>query len=118
MTDVPLDDLARRMEALGAPDPEQWAASEIRESIPQQARYLFLRSIWPTLIAPWATMDVVRTVPAAERLLQDGASADDLATALRAVAYETAFGIVQHLDEGHDPNAPSDAPGWVLMETK
>jgi hypothetical protein len=39
----------------------------------------------------------------------------DLATALRAVAYETAFGVIEHVDDGHDPAAPDDAPGWVLM---
>jgi len=34
-------------EALGADDPEGRAVSEITENIPQLARFLALRSVWP-----------------------------------------------------------------------
>lgn len=41
------------MTELGAPDPGVWAGSEIREGIPQQARYLALRRIWAKALMPW-----------------------------------------------------------------
>lgn len=81
-----MDDLTRRMADLGAPDPASWARSEISEDIPQQARYLILRAIWPQMIAPYADESVVRRYPAAARLLDAGASFADLSTALQAVA--------------------------------
>jgi hypothetical protein len=112
-----MDDLTRRMAALGAPDPASWAESEIGENIAQQARYIFLRSVWPNMIDPYSDESVVRRIPAAARLLDAGATMADLSTALRAVAYETAFGVVERIDEGHDPDAPDDSPGWALMET-
>jgi hypothetical protein len=38
--------LAEQFRALGAGDPEGWAASEVEEDIPQLARFLFLRRLW------------------------------------------------------------------------
>lgn len=105
------------MAELGAPDPSGWASSEIREGIAQQARYLFLRRIWPDVIDAWGRDDVIRRVAAGARLLDAGASPTDLRTLLRAVAYETAFAVVERVDAGYDPDAPADAPGWRLMET-
>ena len=32
------------------------------------------------------------------------------------VAYETAFGVLDLIDTGYDPDAPFDGPGWSLME--
>jgi hypothetical protein len=98
-----MDELTRRMAHLGAPDPSAWAGSEIREGIAQQARFLFLRGIWPDLIDPYLDEEVVRRIPAGVRLLDAGASLPDLATALRSVAYETAFGVIERVDDGHDP---------------
>lgn len=37
--------LTQRMADLGAPDPGQWASSELAEDIAQQARFLVLRSL-------------------------------------------------------------------------
>jgi hypothetical protein len=105
------------MRELGADNPEGWAQSEIEEGIAQEARFLFLRAIWPTLIQPLADPNVMRRYPAVARLLDAGANPDDLSRALRAVAYETAFGVIERVDEGHDADAPDDAPGWLLVET-
>jgi hypothetical protein len=112
-----VDELTRRMEELGAPDPAGRAASEAREDIPQQARYLFLRAIWPQNIEPYGTEQIIRRFPAGARLLEAGASLDDLSTLLRAIAYEVAFGLVDRIDDGHDHDAPDDSPGWRLVET-
>jgi hypothetical protein len=111
-----MDELTRRMRDLGADDPAGWAASEIEEGIPQQARFLFLRRIWPDAIDGWRRGEEIRRIPAGARLLDSGASQDDLATMLRAAAYEAAFTVVDRIDGGYDPDAPSDAPGWALME--
>ena len=112
-----MDDLTRRMTELGAPDPAGWARSEIGEGIPQQARFLFLRSIWPDLIDPYKEEEAIRRIPAVARLLDAGASLPDVVIGLRAVAYETAFGVVERIDEGRDLDAPDDSPGWALVET-
>ncbi|MCP4385018.1 MAG: hypothetical protein GY798_27005 [Hyphomicrobiales bacterium] len=46
-----LDELSAIFKALGADDPEGWAGSEIRENIPQLARFLFLRQAWDRIFA-------------------------------------------------------------------
>jgi hypothetical protein len=114
---VAMDELTRRMTDLGAPDAAGWAASELRENVPNQARYLFLRSIWPRDIEPFGGEEVIRRFSAGARLLDAGASPSDLSALLRGVAYEVAFSAVDRIDDRHDPDAPPDSPGWVLMET-
>jgi hypothetical protein len=44
-------------------------------------------------------------------------SAQDLGSIARMVAYETAFGVLNRVDEGYDPEAAEGAPGWALIET-
>lgn len=109
-------DLTRRMADLGAPDPEDWALSEIAEDIPQQARYLVLRNLWPDAIDGWSK-DALRRVPAAARLLAQGVSAAQVTAVIRVAAYEAVFTVLSVIDEGCDPAAPPDAPGWALIET-
>jgi hypothetical protein len=105
-------------EALGADDPEGWALSEITENIPQLARFLALRSVWPDLIDSWAAPGSLEAIPAANRLLSNGANRDDLAQLARASAYEAVFGLLYRLTAyGRDDEAPADSPGWRLMET-
>jgi hypothetical protein len=111
-----MDELTRRMTELGAPDPSGWARSEIEEDVPQQARYLFLRSIWPEIIDRYASEAYMREIPAAVRLLETGASPPDLSTALRAAAYAAAFDVINRVDDGYDHSAPGGAPGWNLIE--
>ncbi|NRQ30711.1 hypothetical protein HII36_02515 [Nonomuraea sp. NN258] len=104
--------------ALGADDPQGWAASEISEDIPQLARFLALRRIWPDLINAWAAPGALENIPAAARLLAAGANPADLARVAQVAAYETAFGLLHTLTaSGRDDDAPADAPGWSLMET-
>lgn len=112
-----MDELTKRLTDLGAPDPAGWAASEIRENIAQQARFIFLRKIWPEDIDGWARADIIGRIPAGARLIDAGARLEDLTLLVRAIAYETAFSVINRIDEGYDPGAPPDAPGWILMET-
>jgi len=112
-----LNALTERMRAHGASDPEGWARSELSEDIPQEARFLFLRSLWADTING-LTPQAALKLPAAQRLVAAGASIDDVVTVMRAAAYEAAFGVVMRLDEGEDSSAPDDSPGWTLMETR
>lgn len=115
--DARLSELTARMEQLGVDDPAGWARSEITENIAQQARYLFLRHLWPEAIDGWRDPAVLSRVSATARMLEQGANPDDLSRAMRLAAYEAVFTVLSILDEGFDPDAPEGAPGWRLMET-
>jgi hypothetical protein len=66
--------LTRRMTELGASEPGGWAESEIREGIPQQARYLALRRIWAKALMPWRDpSSMLRRNEALAQLVDQGA---------------------------------------------
>ncbi|MBO0819161.1 MAG: hypothetical protein J2P30_28830 [Actinobacteria bacterium] len=109
--------LTQRMAELGAPEPDSWASSEIREGIPQQARYLVLRRIWANTLMPWRDPGVLHRNEALARLLDRGADQELLAEALRGVVFDAVSGVIMVIDEGYDPDAPDGAPGWTLAET-
>jgi hypothetical protein len=110
--------LRDRLAALGAEDAESWARSEVSEGIPQQARFLILRHLWRDAIDAWAAPAALDRLPTAKRLLDAGADRNDLVCVARAAAYEAVFTAMWAIDEGHDPDAPDDCPGWRLMETQ
>jgi hypothetical protein len=110
-------DLVARMRDLGVEDPEGWAQSELQGDIPQEARWLILRRIWAECIDGW-TADDLSAVPAARRAVDAGAAPEDVVRAMRAAAYEAAFGVLALIDEGYDAEAPADAPGWRLNEVR
>jgi hypothetical protein len=109
--------LTQRMAELGAPEPGSWAGSEISEGIPQQARYLVLRRIWASTLTPWRDPGMLRRNEAVAQLLDRGADPELLAEALRGVVFDTVSGVIMIIDEGYDPDAPGNAPGWTLAET-
>lgn len=104
--------LVTALQVMRCPDPESWAQSEIDENIPQVARYRFLHQLWPRLIDGWP--NGLNNIPAARRALADGANEQDLALLVRAVAYETVFGMLYHLDD--DSLDAAGLPHWALME--
>lgn len=108
--------LTRRMAELGAGDPASWASSEIREGIPQQARYLVLRRVWADALTPWRDPGALRRNDALDSLIRQGADPELLAEAVRGVVFDTVNAMIMILDEGYDPGAPADAPNWALME--
>jgi hypothetical protein len=110
-------DLVHRMRELGADDAQGWAESELREDIAQEARWLVVRHLWRTAIDCHKPGTVTRT-PSAARAVAAGANPVDVAQAMRAAAYEAVFTVLDTVDEGYDPAAPQDAPGWRLMELR
>src|SRR5215469_18717901 len=80
--DARLSELTARMEQLGTDGPAGWARSEVQENIAQQARYLFLRRLWPEAIDGWRDPAVLSRVPAAANVLEQGASPGDLSRAM------------------------------------
>jgi hypothetical protein len=128
------EELRRKLHALGAADPESWVRSEISEDLAQFARYLVLRGVWPDQIDIWARAPeewigrLTRTSDKPDRYFSEagqalskalaaGVSVGDLGAIARVIAYETAFGVLNRVDEGYDPTGGDDAPGWALMET-
>ncbi len=123
--------LVSKLRALGANEPELWVRSEMSEDIPQFARFLVLRHIWPALIDSWGrepdrwigqAIEMAERNPkghfadaglALKRMRACGVSAEDIASVARMASYETAFGVLDLIDT---PDAPSDAPAWRLME--
>jgi hypothetical protein len=114
------------------PDAEGHARSEIQEDIPQAARALFLRSLWPTIIdrylreLSWVdeAIDAYQRQPdgafadacaVLERMKAAGTSAEDLGRLARYVAYGSIFRLLYHLDLGSDQEFEG-GPGWQLME--
>lgn len=121
------------LRGLGIPDPEDWVRSEMAEGIAQVARAVFLHAIWADLIDShirdlgWIDRVIAYdqghpgrpfadTGAILQRLLAAGADPGDIGRLCRWVAYETAFGVIERVDAGHDPEVQA-APGWVLMET-
>lgn len=108
------DALLQQLKQVGAPEPETWMRSEVTDNIPQLTRYLVLRHLWNDINEWQESLD---NFESARQLLADGADAAVLARFARAVAYDSVFFVLDTIDEGYDPDAPEDFPGWKLVET-
>lgn len=76
-----LDELTAVFTELGAPDPEGWASSQVREGINQLGRFLFLKGAWQAVVDDEDTSWVDRVL---ERTpLNSGRPFDGIAHALR-----------------------------------
>ncbi|MFI9724385.1 hypothetical protein ACIHFE_32915 [Streptomyces sp. NPDC052396] len=109
--------LRSQFEALGATDAPHRTRSKIDENQPQLARFALQRSLWRGAIDSWASPGALEQVAAAQRLLEAGASRDDLVLLARAVAYEAVFVTVDELDCGADVNVSGVDAGWAVMES-
>jgi hypothetical protein len=120
-----LEELTALFRKLGAEDPEGWARSQIRENIPQLARFLFLRQAWKLVIdengRDWIsdrrqidTHDPGGDIsPAIERILAAGADESDLTRVVRIMQWEILFGLCYLLD---DPVYLRDDRGVIEKE--
>lgn len=126
--------LVERFKLNGASNPERWARSEIKEDIPQLARYLLLKQIWDYEIDRWSSeperwiddferYSSKRPIPvfanaaaAIKRIRALGASSEDLGALAFLIAYAAAFGTLYRVDSTSCSADQNDAPGWRLVE--
>jgi hypothetical protein len=109
--------LNQRMAELGAANPAAWAGSKVREGIPERARYLALRRIWATALSPWRDRGTLRRYPSLARLLDRGATRTCWPQPAATSSSNVVGDVIMVIDEGYDPGAPHDSPGWALIET-
>lgn len=126
--------LAKQFQENGCEKPESWVRSEISEDLCQFATYLILSRIWRCEIDRWVESpemwieEFSRSVgqtrlpvfddaaAALKRLKEERVSVQDLGAVARLIAYNTAFGVINLLDEGSDRDAVGDTPSWSLRE--
>ncbi len=130
-TRVRVEKLSQTLRDLGDTTPDLGAYSEVTENIPQLARFLVLRHLWPhtidryrdktSWILSWigqAERDSSGTFAdagrALRRMIDAGITPEDIGSVARAIAYEAVFDVLDTIDEGRDPHVSE--PGWALME--
>jgi hypothetical protein len=119
--------------ALGAPEPESWARSQVKEGIPQYARFVFLRQAWKSVVADadtgWIDPQVEQAErrprdpgagigPALKRLLAAGASREDITEIVRVMQWNLLSGLAYQLSDPGVVDYPSaDLPrvNWTLF---
>jgi hypothetical protein len=130
-----IQELAAHFRVLGAVNPESWASSQIKEGIPQYARFIFLRQAWGSVIADGDTSWIDPQIQAAERhprapgasigpalkrLLAAGANRQDIADVVRVMQWQILARLTYQLDDSGCVDYPSkDMPqvNWQLFET-
>lgn len=116
---------------LGAPYPEQWAGSQVREEIPQLLRFLFLKNAWRCVTeegdSKWIDREVqdARQDPVApyaglglalSRCKDRGVSDEDLTEIARGLQAQMLFNIAYLLDDpGELPKSLEDVC-WGLFQ--
>jgi hypothetical protein len=125
MDEQELTELFRK---LGAQDPEGWAHSQIREGIPQLARYLFLRQAWRSIVSPdnrsWISAAQQTNpagpggdiVPALKRLLAAGAREEDLTAVVRVMQWRLLARFCVLLEEPGDVEPEVADLEWQLFQ--
>lgn len=124
--------LTERFRQAGAPEPEEWASSEVRQGIAQLARFTFLRSVWPDIINTWLDaawidewISAARAQPtgpfadaglALQRMRENGIAPIDVSSVARATAYAVVFAVLYKVGYGADKELDDEYPGWRLME--
>jgi hypothetical protein len=120
-------ELAELFRKLGAQDPEGWAHSQIREGIPQLARYMFLRLAWQDVVGPedqsWISENRPKDPngpggefgPAIDRLLAAGARIEDLTTVVRIMQWGLLFRFCMLLDDPADLEDEVEDLWWGLF---
>ena len=129
---VKADRMIALLERFGANDPVGWVASEMRENIPQVARFLFLHEMRGQLIDNYSYGGRTEPVPtnmrpaeveakgeeAYRRLLDAGADPKDIAEVAHGEVCRTVWDFICQLDGvlGSEYDDIEDAPRWTLAE--
>ncbi len=123
-----LQELSELFRKLGARNPESWAGSQLRENIPQLARFLFLRQAWRLVIGDndieWISeMRQIDTKkpggdigPAITRLLDGSGDETDLTRIVRIMQWKLLFGLCQLLDDPGDIEREVRDIAWRLFQ--
>lgn len=129
MTTETLSALFRK---LGAPNPEEWARSQIDEGVDQLARYVFLREAWrgvvPSEDASWIDAHIASAKarptdphagvgPALERLLATGADRKDIHEIVRVMQSELLVSLCYLLEDPGQLEPEIADTSWRLMRT-
>ncbi len=113
---------------LGARDPAQWAHSQIKEGIPQLARFIFLRRAWKWVVdakdASWiqeaaALEDNVpggAIGPALRRLSAQGANVADLTTIAAVMQWRLLSALCYLLDDPENVEPEVKDIVWQLFQ--
>ena len=126
-----LDELMHLFRIAGAPNPTEWAQSEVNEGIPQLARYLFLRQAWKGIIADGDVAWIQREIDhsqkrpgtpgtglglALERLTASGATTKDLSEVARTVQWQLLHSLCYLLSDPSIEEPDLKRVGWALFE--
>lgn len=130
------DKLIAILKRYGASGPLGWVGSEMRENIPQVARFLILREIRAVMDRlPFADLPVAQKSAATiektldltkidqdgqaafQRLADSGANIEDVLRVARAVNVQAVLDMIRILDEGYDSPSEDETLGWALAET-
>ena len=126
-----IDALAKKLAALGAPDPHGWAESEVLEGIPQLARFVFLREAWKNIVSEddpsWIADQIARAEEhpvaplagighALRRLKARGASDEDLAEVVRGMQANFLFSLCYQLDDPNPEEPEAEGVLWALCQ--
>lgn len=126
------DSMIALLAQLRADNPVALARAEITEDSPEVMRFLFLSAIrchamdnylfvgskgssLPKIVDPGVIGDEAEA--AFKRLIASGSDVNDILRISRASAAEAVNDVVNILDDGHNWDAPDEAPGWTLVET-
>jgi hypothetical protein len=124
-----LDALTRLFARLGAPDPESWAVSQLREGIPQLARYLFLRQAWKLVVEDghetWIQEQQAEAGkgtpgsaigPALQRVLDAGATPQDVTTIVRVMQWHLLSSLCYLLEDPGVLESEVSHIAWRLFQ--
>jgi hypothetical protein len=126
------DRMIALLERFGAKNPVRWVSSEMRENIPQVARFLFLHQIRSQLINNYSYGGLQEPVPinmrpaeieakgeeAYRRLIDSGANQKDIEDVARGEVGRTVWDFICLLDGVLESEYDDidDAPRWMLAE--
>ncbi len=126
------NDLAKLTEvfrAAGAPDPEDWARSQLEEGIPQLALFSLAKSMWAGVVDEndlgyvEAEVNRSRAYPkdpcsqagkALEEMLSKGISRSSIIDLIRVVQYETLYHVTAVLDGARTLDVP--VTEWLVFQ--
>ncbi len=123
--------LAATFEKLGAREPQAWARSQVREGIPQLARFLFLRQAWRAVVdedePSWISAAISRAdsqpnqpyagIGHALRALRAlGATDEELTDLVRGMQVQLLFQLCYLLEDPGDVEPEVADLQWSLVQ--